>query len=66
VATRDLAESLYERVLKSGPVAMVWYGARYVKYRGPEMLRYVISERRVWRLVLGRFGRRKDDKGGED
>jgi hypothetical protein len=51
-----IVESLYERVLKSDPVVMVWYGARYVKYRGPEVLRYVISERRVWRHVLGRFG----------
>jgi hypothetical protein len=44
----------------------MWYGARYVEYRGPEMLKYVISKRRVWGLVLGHFGRREDDKGRED
>jgi hypothetical protein len=29
---------LYERVLKGDPIAMVWYGARYVKYKGQEVL----------------------------
>ena len=55
---------LYECVLKSDPVAVVWYGARYVEYRGPEMLKYVISKRRVWRLVLGRFGSGRMIKAG--
>jgi hypothetical protein len=43
---------------------VVW--ARYVKDKGSEILKYVISKRRVWRPVLGRFGRWGAEEDEED
>jgi hypothetical protein len=41
-------------------------GPKYIKYKGREILKHVISKRRVWRLVLGRFERWGDGEGEED
>lgn len=57
---RICEDCLNGQMQNGDPIAMSWFGAKNVKYTSPEMLRYVIATRRVWRLVSWRLVRRMD------